>query len=978
MKFKFDPNQKHQLDAISAIKDLFIGQEPHSYKTFSEAKGKVGELPELSVLAGGYAGGYYGNKLIFKNTTDRKKIREEINKNLKAVQKRNQILSQESVKSKGLNFSVEMETGTGKTYVYLRTLFELHSQYGFKKFIIVVPSVAVREGVLKSLTIMKDHFNELFNKMPFSQFVYQSKKPSLLKTFARGNDLQMMIINIDAFNKDSNIIRQKRDHIGGAKPIDFIKATNPIVIIDEPQNMESEKSRLAIEQLNPLCTLRYSATHRDLYNPVYCLNPVQAFQKKLVKKISVTSIIEEQDPVQAYLKVLKITNRNNNFSCTIQFFKNTKEGRKLIKKVCKQHDDLFIHSNENSTYKNGFKIIEINCKPGREFIKFSNGLRFFEGEEQGSFKEEVLKISIKETIKAHFEKELQLRGQGIKVLSLLFLDRVENYRKYKNGTACLGPYGKWFEEIYKEISKEYEKILDIVRAEDIHNGYFSKDKKGIYKDTKGSTKEDEDTYSLIMKDKEKLLDINNPLKFIFSHSALREGWDNPNIFQICTLNQTGSSIKKRQEIGRGLRLPVNQKGERIKDYLINNLTVVANESYSTWTESLQKEFKEDCKVVFGNLPMEVFRGMTFERQGKEQSITAEDSKEIWNHLKKTNCLSENGFITKQFNQMVLDDSFSVPNKFKTITNDIIQTIEQYQLESHIKKSGPKKRVNLNKKTLLDPEFKKFWEAISQKTIYSVNYDSKDLIKKAGHAIKESPPIKPLQVVTQEVDIKIQSKGISAHVTKTADYSPLPKRTKVPDILSYIEEKIPITKRTIFNILKQSERLEDFVINPQQFMDLAVQKIEEVLNALIIEGIQYEKRLDKISYEMSQFEAEAHKMEFAEDKIIPTTKSVYDYIYYESGVEKRFAEALDNMKNIKYFIKLPNWFKVPTPVGTYNPDWAILKQNGKIVYMIRETKFTLKELGLRGLEKAKIKCGERHFASIGIDYKACSSFKDADL
>ena len=977
MKLKFNPNQRHQLDAISAITDLFIGQEPDSYKIFGESAGIIGELPELAALPGGYTGGYYGNKLILNNETDKEKIHKQINQNLKAVQKRTQIISQESVESKGLNFSVEMETGTGKTYAYLRTILELSSQYGFKKFIIVVPSVAVREGVLKSLEIMKDHFDELYNNMPFSKFVYQSKKPGILRTFAKGNDLQIMIINIDAFNKDSNIIRQRRDHTGGARPIDFIQVVRPIVIIDEPQNMESEKSRSAVESLKPLCSLRYSATHRDLYNPVYCLNPVQAFQKKLVKKISVASIVAENDPVRAYLKVLRITNKNNNFRCAVQFFQNTKEGRKLTKRVCKQHDDLFVHSKENPIYKNGFKITEINCKPGGEFIKFSNGLRLSQGEEQGGFKEEALKIQIKETIKTHFEKELQLRGRGIKVLSLFFLDRVENYRIYKNGNAFLGPYGKWFEEIYKKISKEYEKDLDITSVSEAHNGYFSKDRKGVLKNTKGTAKEDADTYSLIMKDKEKLLDIENPLKFIFSHSALREGWDNPNIFQICALNETGSSIKKRQEIGRGLRLPVNQKGERIKDDLINNLTVVAGESYSAWTDSLQKEFEEDCGVVFGALPPNAFVSMAFEIDGKERTVTTEESKEIWEHLKKTDCLSETGFITKQFNQAVQNDSFFVPNKFKTIANNIIQTLEQYQLESHIRKRVEKKRARLNQKALLDPEFQKFWKTISQRTIYSVYYDSQKLIEKAGYAIKKSAPVQPLQIITQTADIEVQSRGVSAHVVKTADYSSLPERARAPDILSYIEEKIPITKRTVLNVLKQSERLEDFSVNPQQFMDLAVQKIKEVLHDLIIEGIKYEK-LDKVSYEMSQFKKDAHKMEFVGDKIIPTEKSVYDYIYYESGVEKRFAEALENMKDIKYFIKLPNWFKVPTPVGDYNPDWAILKKNGKIVYMIRETKSTLKELGLRGLERAKIKCGQRHFASVGVNYKVCSSVRDADL
>ena len=968
MKFQFNPNQKYQLDAISAVTELFAGHN-FSESLFGIGTSKIGRIQTLSSEMGGHTSGY-GNNLTL---TD-----EQLNKNLKFVQDKNQIISQENIDSKGRNFSIEMETGTGKTYVYLRTLFELNKLYGFSKFIIVVPSVAVREGVLKSLEIMKTHFGELYNKIQFSQFVYQSKKTSILRSFAIGNELQIMVINIDAFNKDSNIIHMERDQTGGIKPIEFIQATNPIVIIDEPQNMESEKSHQAIASLNPLCTFRYSATHRNLYNPVYCLDPVQAFQKKLVKKISVASVVEENDPTQAYIKVLKVTNRNNKITCTLQFFQNTTNGRKLMKKVCKQHDDLSMLSKENPVYKNGFKIDEINCKPGMEFVCFTNGVKISLGQEQGGSKENVIKIQIKETIKAHFEKEIQLKNQGIKVLSLFFLDRVENYRVYQQGHASLGTYGKWFEEIYMELSEKYKKELNITPVSEVHNGYFSKDRKGILRNTRGNTKEDMDTYSLIMKDKEQLLDITNPLKFIFSHSALREGWDNPNIFQICTLNETGSSLKKRQEIGRGLRLPVNQKGERVQDDLINNLVVVANESYNDFVNSLQKELEKDCGFVFGTLPVNSFIGITFEKKGEEYKISTEESKEIWDYLRKSNYLSENGFINEAFNQAVQKNEFSLPENFKNITNDIIQIMEQYQLESHVRKHRNKKKAKLNKSVLLDPEFEKFWKTISQETIYSVQYDSQVLIDKAAQAIKNMEKIQPVQIVINKADIEIQSKGITPQITRTPDYYSLPERNKIPDILSYIQEKVSITKQTIFEILKLSGRLDkDFILNPQKFMDLAVREINSVLHHLVIKGIQYEK-LEGTSYQMSQFYEDQHKMEFIDDKIIPTAKSVYDYIYYESGIEKKFAEALENMENIKYFIKLPNWFTVPTPVGKYNPDWAILKQNGDIVYMIRETKSSLDKLGLRGLESKKIQCGKVHFKSIGVNYKVCTSIENADL
>ena len=965
MRLKFDPNQDHQLSAISAVADLFKGQAA-SQETLGIGESKAERLKALSSSPGGFYFGY-GNQLSLSD--------ERLNENLKAVQNKNSIVSQESIKTQGRNFSVEMETGTGKTYIYLRTVFELNSLYGFRKFIVVVPSVAVREGVLKSLEIMKSHFGELYNSPLFKQFVYKSRQTGALRGFARGNDLQIMIINIDAFNKDSNIIRSNRDQTRGISPLDFIREIRPILIIDEAQNMESEKSKEAIRSLNPLFCLRYSAAHRNLYNPVYRLNPVQAFQKKLVKKISVASVVEEDDPSQAYIKLLAVSNRNNKITCSLKFFKNTEEGRKPIKKVCGQNDDLFVFSNENPLYSNGFKITEISCRPGMEFVRFANSVKITQGQEQGSHREEIIKTQIRETIKAHFEKEMQLKNQGIKALSLVFLDRVENYRVYKDGGAALGRYGKWFEEIYREVSKDYENDLDIIPASSAHNGYFSKDKKGVLKNTKGNAKEDADTYSLIMKDKERLLDINNPLKFIFSHSALREGWDNPNIFQICVLNETQSSLKKRQEIGRGLRLPVNQKGERVQDDLINNLTVVANESYKDFVSSLQKEMEEDCGIKFGALPKNAFAGIASAKEGKP--VNLEESNKIWEHIKQSGFLSESGFIKKEFSQSVQKNEFSVPPEFKEISSSIIKVIEGHQLESHIRDHKARARARLKRKVFLDPEFKKFWKAISQKTFYSVYYSSRDLIEKAAKAVKNMEAVRPVQIEVKKADIELDPKGVRARLFKTPDYYAAPKKGRAPDILDYIQKRAYITKRTVFNILKESGRLGDFSVNPQRFMDLAAREIKKVLQGLIIEGIQYE-RLDKAFYEMSLFEKDEHKMEFIGDKIIPTEKSVYDYIYYESGVEKRFAKALENMKDIKYFIKLPKWFKVPTPVGDYNPDWAILKKNGKIIYMIRETKFPLKELGLRGLESAKIRCGQRHFESIGIDYKACSSVEDADL
>lgn len=973
MKLKFDPNQQFQLDAIDAVVDIFEGQTLNQ----GDFEIRLQYGYELKGLIQQDLG--YGNNL---SASD-----DVLNANLKQIQKRNNIHQDDSLKTKGRNFATEMETGTGKTYVYLRTTFELNKKYGFKKFIVVVPSVAIREGVLKSIEIMKEHFRDLYNNVPFSYFVYDSKRVSQLRGYATGNDMQIMIINIDSFNKkDINIIHDRRDQMGGRKPIEFIQATNPIVIMDEPQNMESETAKQAIKSLNPLCTLRYSATHRDKYNLVYQLDPVKAFQKKLVKKISVASVVSESDPTQAYLKLESVSNKNNRFTAKLKYFKQSKEGPKLSTGTFKQNDDLFVKSNENGIYSSGFIITEINTRPGMEFIRFANGIRLALGDEQGGSREEIVKQQIRNTIRAHFEKELQVKDMGLKVLSLFFLDRVGNYRVYTDEGFELGRYARWFEEIYNELAEEYKNLFTkILPVESVHNGYFAKDKKGKWKNSRGSgegkvgrSDDDADTYNLIMKDKEKLLGLDNPLKFIFSHSALREGWDNPNVFQICTLNETTSTIKKRQEIGRGLRLPVNQDGQRVFDEYVNNLVVIANESYEQFVDSLQKEFEEECGVVFGRLPIEAFvdiiYGYTEDNQPKK--IDTEQSEQLWDHLKDSGWIGDDGFIQDTFRKAVEKGTFSAPEEFKTVTRNIIETIEHHQIDRHVSRHEPVKG-KINEKVLLDPEFENFWNAINIKTIYSVQYSTEELIEKASKAILSMDKITPPKLRTSFVDVEVETKGVTAVQVRTPETTYSAPHKRVPDILSYVQSKVELTRSTIFQILRKSGRLKDFPINPQRFMDAVVKEIRDVLHRMIIEGIQYEK-LDAISYEMSRFREDEHKLEFAKDRIIPTTKSVYNYITYDSGVEKTFAEALESMRNIKYFIKLPGWFKVPTPVGDYNPDWAILKQNGEIVYMIRETKSTKDKLKLRLPETDKITCGYKHFETIGIDYDVATSIEDASL
>ena len=577
MKLTFESNLVYQQEAIQAAVNLFEGQ-------MSEESGCQYSLNENGVLdltAG------IGNRLVLS--------KEQILANLQKVQQQNNILCSDTLED--MHFSIEMETGTGKTYVYLRTIYELNKKYGFKKFVIVVPSVPIREGVLKNLKITYEHFQTLYDNTPVRFYVYDRNKISQLRGFATGDNIEVLVINIDSFAKDENVINKPNDKLNGQEPIKFVQSVQPIVIVDEPQNMESEKRAAAISNLNPLCTLRYSATHRNRYNLIYSLNPIKAYDLGLVKQIEVDSVLEENSLNGIYVALESITASKTKITAKVSIDINDKGGVKKKSVTVRSGSDLYVLSNGREVYRNGYIVEEIDAANG--CIIFSNGDILYQGQRKNDLNDEIMKFQIRRTVEEHLRKELKLNRQGIKVLSLFFVDRVANYRSYDaQGNVVDGKFAVWFKEIYNELihKSTYQSLSKY--SDKIHNGYFSQDKKGRVKDTSGETQADADTYNLIMKDKETLLDMNNPLRFIFSHTALREGWDNPNVFQICTLNETKSEIKKRQEIGRGLRLAVNQDGVRCYDRNINRLTVVANESYNDFAKALQNELQEDCGVDF--------------------------------------------------------------------------------------------------------------------------------------------------------------------------------------------------------------------------------------------------------------------------------------------------------------------------------------------------------------------------------------------
>lgn len=870
MKIQFDSNQKYQLDAIKAVVDVFDGQPlaQGEYEIRFDAFG--GDL--LSDLG-------VGNNLVLSE--------DRIVQNIQAVQEQNEIQPRVEDLSQGMNFSVEMETGTGKTYVYLRSIYELNKTYGFKKFVIVVPSVAIREGVLKNIELTREHLRAIYGNVPLDSWVYESKQVSRLRGFANSNQLQILIINIDAFNKDLNVIHQENDKLSGRKPIEFLQATNPIVIVDEPQNMESEQARTAIENLKPLCTLRYSATHKNAYNLLYRLDPVRAYDLKLVKRIEVDAILDEPDFNKPYIQVKSVKATKAKITAKLVIDVDTDAGpkRKTIS-VSKNGTDLFDKTNERAAYQ-GYIVNEINAGDG--FVAFSNGVTLRAGETTGGHTDDVMKAQIQETVKEHFAKELRIHrtqphGKQMKVLSLFFIDRVANYFPKD------GKIRQWFVEAYTEIAAKPEYAdLKPLPVEQVHNGYFALTGKKEAKDTSGNTQADDEAYRLIMRDKDDLLDRTKPLRFIFSHSALREGWDNPNVFQICTLNETKSEVKKRQEIGRGLRLPVREDGTRCFDHTINRLTVVANESYDDFARQLQTQIEEECGVEF--------EGRIANKRDRRKALLA-----------------------------------------------------------------PGWRMN--------PDFLELWSRIQHRTRYAVAYSTPELIAAASEAVAKMPKIKRPKLIAQRSRVKISNEGITGELLAAKQLEmEEAERNTIPDLLSYLQRETELTRTTLAQVLIQSGRLADVASNPQQFLDQAVSAVKRTLHQMIVDGIKYEKVSGHV-YEMLLFEEK--EIDSYASRMVDVRNCLYDCVEVESDVERDFANAMSTRQDIKLFIKLPDWFRVETPIGTYNPDWAIVKQEDETLYLVRETKSTKDREKLRQSEWDKIRCGKAHFDSLGVDFSDVTS------
>jgi len=990
MKIQFDANQQFQLDAVAAVTDLFDGQPQGP--------------PEFAVIKLGELGGLFagqertelgaGNRLLLAD--------DRLRENLRAIQERNDI----EVADPGAppdawelfdgpgnrprtcpHFSVEMETGTGKTYVYLRTIFELSQRYGFQKFVIVVPSVAIREGVLKNMEITADHFRALYDNLPFEHFVYDARKVNRLRQFATSNTLQILIINIDAFRKNftgtedeqkSNVIYKEMNQLSGHAPIEFAQAARPIVIIDEPQSVDStEKSQEAIKALNPLCTLRYSATHRNPYNLVYRLDPVRAFELKLVKQIVVASAVAEDAANEAFVRVEQVKYKPR-IQAKLRIHAKSGGGPKEKLVTVRQGASLFTLSDERECYQD-FDVAEIDAEPGAERVRFANGRTLRLGEEIGGLRDDVWRVQIKHTVRRHLEKELQVQARGLKVLSLFFIDRVANYRDYgADGQPVKGKFAEAFEAELAGLRKDprYRELPWLTEpVERVHDGYFAQDKKGVLKDTRGDTQADDDVYNLIMRDKERLLSPDEPLRFLFSHSALREGWDNPNVFQICTLNETRSAVKKRQEIGRGLRLPVDRHGARVFDESINKLYVMANESYEDFARALQTEYEEDCGVTFGKVPLAALVKLTRIVDGVEQPIGRAAAESIRGALVEQEMLDADGRLLSAFDPGRKDFELKLPETERDLAPAVVDLLSRYQLERHVRRARDERTNRLKKEVTLSPEFRALWDRIKPRTTFRVEFETEVLVRRAVDEIRRMASIEAARIRVAAGQVEVGRGGLSTRAMSVAEERPAYGLRALPDMLAYLQNETELTRATLARILRESGRLSDVFENPQRFLDQVASILKHELHRLLVDGIKYERLPDgspDASWEMLLFKNE-ELVNYLD--ALQVEKSVYEYVVYDSEVEREFARVLDQREDIKLFVKLPSWFEIDTPVGKYNPDWAILKHDGTALYLVRETKGTRDFLKLRTAEADKVRCGQRHFEAIGVSFDVAVYGKD---
>ncbi|RSB40958.1 restriction endonuclease subunit R [Brevundimonas sp. 357] len=881
-----------------------------------------------------------------------------------------------------------METGTGKTYVYLRTIFELNKHFGFTKFVIVVPSVAIKEGVYKTLQITEDHFKGLYSGQPFDYFLYDSSKLGQVRNFATSPTIQIMVVTVGAINKkDVNNLYKDSEKTGGEAPIDLIRATRPVIVVDEPQTVDGGlkgQGKQALDAMNPLCTLRYSATHVDKHHMVYRLDAVDAYERKLVKQIEVASIEVEGGHNKAYLRFLSASNKGGAVTARVEVDVQTKGGKVTRSEITVCDGDNLEEETGRAIYK--------DCRIGEIRVARDNSLLEVKTAGSESFlavgqaigdvdADAVRRLMIRRTITEHLEKERRLAPLGVKVLSLFFIDAVEHYRSYdEDGNAVKGKYATIFEEEYRRAAKLPEfaslfKEVDLTtNAEEVHDGYFSIDKNKRWADTAENNQANRDSaeraYNLIMKDKEKLLSFDTKLKFIFSHSALKEGWDNPNVFQICALREIGTERERRQTIGRGLRLCVNQQGERLRGFEINTLTVIATESYEAFAENLQKEIEADTGIRFGIVEKHQFAAIPVQQEdGTLAMLGFEESAAIHEYLKNADFIDAKGKVQDKLRTALKNRTLTVPDEHAAHLPQIEEVLRKIAGRLDIKNADDRKPVRVRKEVLHSAEFQALWNRIKHRTTYRVHFDNAKLIEDCTKAISNAPPITKAKAVIRKADLAIGQGGVIATETSTSGPVTIDEGDiALPDVLTDLQDRTQLTRRSLVTILTDSGRLSDFKRNPQAFIELAAEIINRTKRLALVGGIKYQRIGDDHFYAQELFEQE-ELTGYLKNMLQDTQKSVFEHVIYDSGgVERTFAEQLEKNEAVKVYAKLPGWFKVPTPLGTYNPDWAVLVQvdGEERLYFVVETKGSLFTDDLRDNEAAKIACGEEHFKALAVD------------
>jgi len=1021
MKFRFK-TQKYQVDAVNAVVDVFKGQPFLHAEEYTRDLGVITPIQgnrQMSLLDSIENNEDDDDDDIGFSNASIKITSDKLLENIRSIQSKSNLQeSNQLVNNLGaVSLDIEMETGTGKTYVYTRTIFELNKRYGWSKFIVVVPSIAIREGVKKSFEQTQEHFMDLFGKK-IRFFIYNSSNLGLIDQFSKDSSINVMIINIQAFNtrgQEARRIYEQIDDFQSRRPIDVIKKNRPILILDEPQKMGGDATQEALTNFNPLFTINYSATHRVQHNLVHVLDALDAYNQKLVKKIEVKGFqVKNLRGTNGYLYLQKIavsTDKPPRALIELEIDYNKSINRET--RWFNVGDNLYHTSKNMNQYQDGFTVSDIN--PINNTVTFLNGDVLSVGNSTGDVAEnDIRRIQIRETILSHMDKEEELYDKGIKVLSLFFIDEVAKYREYdEDGNQALGLYGQIFEEEYLKalnargllLDTPYNRYLKSIEPNKTHNGYFSIDKKGrsIDSPVKRNSDESDDisAYDLILKDKERLLSFEEPTRFIFSHSALREGWDNPNVFQICTLKHSANDVQRHQEVGRGLRICVNKEGERmdttipnISFHQINKLTVIANESYKDFVRGLQSQIQSNLFDRPSKVSESYFTGKNVKVNGTDEvmMLSSTQARQIYFYLVANQYVDMNGNVTDSYRNDAINNTLKpLPDEVKTMSESIHNLVQRVYDNSkgiEIENAGATKiEANALNDNFYKEEFKELWNCINHKYAYTVEFDSNELIKNAVNAIDQELNVTRLiytvetgeqkgEMVKEEVE---QGQSFKNARTRSDTITSFASDSVTYDLIGKVREKTQLTRKTVATILRQINPLkfELFKVNPEEFIKKVSNIINEQKSTMIVQHVSYNKT-EEAPFDSEIFTQEKSKAEFL--KAFKAKKNVQDYVFEDSKGERKFAEELDNADEVAVYAKLPRGFYIPTPVGNYSPDWAISfkKESVNHVYFIAETKGSLDNLQLRKIESAKIECAAKLFQTMSdknVVYGKVTKYED---